>query len=260
MCLESNGVACRCCCARLNATDRAALLIWTTRCFAGSSGSCVVFAPESRLIAAGRVSVAVALQHARTLVYEGPHAEVLIVFADSLLCSETLEFYDDEDRLLSPRNSNGFIPGEGGGALLVGRPAGRSELVCAGIGFAVESAHIRSDKPLRAEALAQAHKAAFIEGAYRIDDVKFRVCDLSGEHYYFKEAALAWSRLWRAHVDEPEVWHPAESTGIAGAALGGVCVALTHSAFVKGYAPGDGVLIHFSDDTGQRASIVGFRG
>jgi 3-oxoacyl-[acyl-carrier-protein] synthase I len=219
----------------------------------------VVFAPESRIIADGRVSVAVALEHSRKLIYEDHHRHVLIVFVDTLLCTETLEFYDDEDRLLTPSNSNGFMPAEGGGALLVGRPTGKSELVCAGIGFAIEDAHIRSDKPLRAEGMTAAHKAAFADAACGIDDIKFRIGDLSGEHYYFKEAALAWGRLWRAHVDEPQVWHPAESTGVSGSTLSGVCVALAHSAFARGYAPGNGALLHFSDDGGRRASIVGFQ-
>jgi 3-oxoacyl-[acyl-carrier-protein] synthase-1 len=218
----------------------------------------VTFAPESGVLAAGRVSVALALQHARKLIHEGGHAEVLIVFADTLLRSDTLDFYDSEDRLLTPTNSNGFMPGEGGGALLIGRPTGRTGLVCAGLGFAIESAHIGSNEPLRADGMTQAHKAAIADAGCGVDDIRFRICDLSGEHYYFKEAALAWGRLWRTHAEEPEVWHPAESTGAAGASLAGVCVAVAHSAFASGYAAGNGVLLHFSDDTGMRASIVGF--
>jgi 3-oxoacyl-[acyl-carrier-protein] synthase-1 len=220
----------------------------------------VTFSADSGVIAAGRVSVAVALGHARRLIYNARHPEVLIVFADTLVHGDTLDFYDDEDRLLTPANSNGFMPGEGGGALLVGRPTGNRELVCAGFGFAIEHAHIGSDQPLRADGLTHAHKAALAEAGCRIEDVKFRVCDLAGEHYYFKEAALAWGRLWRAHLDDPDVWHPAETTGAAGAALGGVCVAVAHSAFVKGYAAGDHALLHFSDDAGQRASVVAFPG
>lgn len=220
----------------------------------------VTFAADSAVIAAGRVSVAVALRHARKLVYEGLHAEVLIVCADTLIRADTLGSYDEEDRLLTPANSNGFMPGEGGGALLVGRPTGRRELVCAGLGFATERAHIGSDLPLRAEGLTQAHKAALAEAGCRLEDVKFRVSDLAGEHYYFKEAALAWGRLWRAHLDDPDIWHPAETTGAVGAALAGVCVAVAHAAFVGGYAPGEAVLLHFGDDAGQRASVVGYPG
>jgi 3-oxoacyl-[acyl-carrier-protein] synthase-1 len=220
----------------------------------------VTFAADSAVIPAGRVSVAVALRHARKLIYDGRHPEVLIVFADTLIRADTLGAYDEDDRLLTPANSNGFMPGEAGGALLVGRPTGRRELVCAGIGFATERATIGSDLPLRADGLTQAHKAALAEASCKIEDVKFRVSDLSGEHYYFKEAALAWGRLWRAHLDDPDIWHPAETTGAAGAALGGLCVAVAHAAFVGGYAPDGAVLLHFSDDAGQRASVVGYPG
>ncbi len=220
----------------------------------------LTFATDSAVIAAGRVSVALALRHALKLVYEGRHDEVLIVFADTLLRADTLGSYDEDDRLLTPANSNGFMPGEAGGALLVGRPTGRRELVCAGLGFATERAHIGSDLPLRADGLTQAHKAALTEAGCPIEEVKFRVSDLAGEHYYFKESALAWGRLWRAHLDDPDIWHPAETTGAVGAALSGVCVAVAHAAFARGYAPGEAVLLHFADDAGQRASVVGYPG
>lgn len=215
----------------------------------------VTFGPESTLICLSRTSVAVALMHARDLIYRKSVERVLIVATDSLVTRRTLNHYEQRDRLLTPSNSNGFMPGEGACAFLIGKPTGQHELVCAGIGFGIETAHIDSGAPLRGDGLVHAHKAALAECGRSMDDVDYRVTDLSGEHYYFREAHFAFGRLRRRKGD-PELWHPAECIGVGGAALGGACLAVARAAVERGYAPGDTALLHFSDDDGRRASVV----
>jgi 3-oxoacyl-[acyl-carrier-protein] synthase-1 len=218
------------------------------------------FGPESQIVAAGRVSMAVALAQARKLIYEHNVVHVLIAATDSLLNRATFTHYEENDRLLTQENSNGFMPGEGASAVLVGKPTGKPELRCIGLGFGVEKGHIESEEPLRADGLTLAHKAALSEAGLTMDDMDYRITDLSGEQYYFKEASLAYSRLLRLRRNNPELWHPAECTGASGAALGGICVAVARAAGEEGYAPGRAVLLHFSDDNGQRASIVALHG
>lgn len=216
----------------------------------------VSFHSESDLICQGRTSVAVALMRSRNFIYRRNFPRVLIVATDSLVTRRTLAHYEQEARLLTVTNSNGFIAGEGACAFLVGKPTGRRELICAGIGFGVETAHIDSGLPLRGDGLAHAHKAALAESERSMDDVDLRISDLSGEHYYFREAHLAYTRLARKQKDNPELWHPAECVGAGGAALGGVCLAVASAAVEGGYAPGHTALLHFSDDDGRRASVV----
>ena len=215
----------------------------------------VTFGPESTLICHGRTSVAVALMHARDLIYRQGFERTLIVATDSLVTRLTLTHYEQHDRLLASSNSNGFIPGEGACALLIGKPTGQRELVCAGVGFGIETAHIDSGAPLRGDGLVHAHLAALTESGLSMDDVDYRVTDLSGEQYYFKDAHFAFARL-RRRTGNPEHWHPAECIGASGAALGGVCVAVACAAVERGYAPGGTALLHFSDDDGRRASVV----
>jgi hypothetical protein len=103
----------------------------------------VSFASPSALVPHGRVGVAVALSQARALLGEGRVPGVLIVGADSLLSWPTLSHYEREDRLLTESNSHGFMPGEGAGALWVRPAEGRlAQLLCIGVGFGRESAHI----------------------------------------------------------------------------------------------------------------------
>ena len=152
------------------------------------------FAEQSAIVAHGRVGVAVALGQARKLINDGKVPRVLIAATDSLLSWPTLSHYEREDRLLIARNSNGFMPGEAAGALLVEAAAGKAgELVCSGIGFGRESAHLDSGVPMRADGLVQAIKSALADAGCQMHDMDYRITDVSGEQYYFKEAALALS-------------------------------------------------------------------
>lgn len=216
------------------------------------------FSPDSAIVAHGRVSVAVALLGARRLVHERKHPLVLIAATDSLLTWPTLSHYERAGRLLTARNSNGFMPGEGAGALLVGAPSanGGAQLLCSGIGFAVEKAHIDSEEPLRAEGLSLAIKGALADAGVQMHDMDFRITDISGEQYYFKEAALALSRILRQRKDEFDIWHPAECTGEPGSLAGASVIALADAACRKAYTRGPGIVAHLANDAGQRAAMA----
>ena len=115
----------------------------------------VRFHARSSAVAQGHVSVAVALLQARQMIAEGHARQVLIAAADSMLSGATLADCEARERLLTSENSDGFIPGEGAAALLVQPPGAQAgpQLVCRGLGFALEHAHIDSEEPLRAEGL-----------------------------------------------------------------------------------------------------------
>ena len=214
------------------------------------------FSQHSAVVAQGRVGVAVALARARQLLQAGVADRILIAAVDSLLCWQTLMHYDRADRLLRQDNSNGFIPGEGAGAVLVGKPTGRTELLCTGLGFAHEAAHIDSERPLRADGLAAAFRAALREAGREIYDFDYRVADLSGEQYYFKEAALALSRTMMQPKDEFDLWHPAECTGEAGALAGTAIISLIDTACRKSFTRGPRIVAHMANDAGARAAVL----
>lgn len=217
----------------------------------------VSFAPESAVVPQGRVGVAVALSQARALIVRSSLPRVLVVATDSLVTWPTLSHYERADRLLTERNSNGFMAGEGAGALLAGATKGvAGELVCLGIGFGREAAHIDSGEPLRGDGLSQAIKASLSEAQCQMQDMDFRITDISGEQYYFKEATLAMARTMRKLKAEFDIWHPAECTGEAGAMSGIAVVATAHAACAKDYSRGQYVLAHWANDAGQRAAVA----
>jgi 3-oxoacyl-[acyl-carrier-protein] synthase-1 len=167
-----------------------------------------------------------------------------------------LKSYEAKGRLLTEENSDGFMPGEGAGALLVGAPTGKAGLLCRGIGSSFEKVHIESTEPLRADGLVQAVNSALAEASMTLADTDFRVTDLAGEQYYFKEAALLLTRVLRQRKPEFDLWHPAECTGEIGAAAGILMVAVAEAACRKAYAPGSGILMHLGNDDGRRAAVV----
>lgn len=216
------------------------------------------FAPASALVPHGRVSVAVALAQAQALLAADADAPgVLVVGTDSLLAWPTLSHYERADRLLTQANSNGFMPGEGAGALWAG-PASRDapQLLCTGIGFGHEPAPLGSGEPLRADGLTQAIQSCLADAGQALHDMDLRIADLSGEHYYFKEAALALARTLRQGDRNLDLWHPAECTGEIGAAAGATVIAMAHEACRKGYAPGSRTLAHWANDCGRRAAVT----
>lgn len=215
------------------------------------------FAPASAIVAQGRVSVAVAIAQARALITQSKVPRVLVAATDSLLSWPTLSHYEQDGRLLTEYNSNGFMPGEAAGALLLGEPTGKaSELVCTGIGFGREHAHIDSEEPLRAEGLSQAIKGALAEAGRHMHEIDFRITDNSGEQYYFKEAALALSRTLRVRKEEFDIWHPAECTGEIGATSGVSILSAAKAACEKRYAKGSSILVHLGNDSGQRSALT----
>ena len=112
-----------------------------------------------------------------------------------------------------------------------------------------------SEEPLRAEGLSMAIRAALTEAGQPMHAFEYRITDLSGEQYYFKEASLALSRTLHQPKEEFDLWHPAECTGEAGALAGAAIVALADSASRKGYGKGSNIIAHMSNDTGQRAAL-----
>ena len=129
--------------------------------------------------------------------------------------------------------------------------------------MANEPAHIYSNQPLQGVGLTKACKTALAAAGVAMVDMDYRISDLSGEHYGFKDATFLQARLDRAPagrtVDESwymDLWHPSEYVGEIGAAFGPLALALALEANRKGYAPSPMTLCHFSNDDGRRGAVV----
>lgn len=214
--------------------------------------------PQSGVFAIGNVSGLFALAEARDLLARGVARFCVVAGVDSFLQQEVVEAYMDQSRIMTKSNSNGFFPGEAGGAILIGRAGaeGEGELKILGIGFGHEPATIASTDPLRGVGQIEACKAALTEAGVGMHEISCRHTDLNGEHYKFKEAMLAQGRLLRRRVEKQEIWHPAECLGEIGAAHVPCVLGLSHYAGERDFAPGAHTLCHFSGDGPERAACV----
>jgi 3-oxoacyl-[acyl-carrier-protein] synthase I len=215
--------------------------------------------PASRVIPRDHVSAVVALHEAGDLIGNRKTSAVIVAAVDSLLHHDLKDYYLSQRRLLTPTNSNGFSLGEAGSAVLV-TPAGENaqeELQVRGLGLSREKATIESDGPLRAEGIVQAIREALEKGGVTYQDLHYRITDLNGEHYKFKEMVLARMRFRkRPNPKLFDVWHPIEYIGDVGAAIGPIVLAWALHANQKGYAIGPTVLCTLGNDNGERAAIV----
>jgi 3-oxoacyl-[acyl-carrier-protein] synthase I len=215
--------------------------------------------PASRVIPRDHVAVAVALREASDLITTQKARYVIVAAVDSLLQHDLTTYYLSKRRLLTPKNSNGFSLGEAGSALLVASDDLKTEagLLISGVGLSREAASIELEEPLRAEGLTQAIREALGEGGLTYEDLHYRITDLNGEHYKFKEMVLAMMRFDRKPKPKLfDLWHPIEYIGDVGAAIGPIVLALALDAGQKGYAIGPTVLTTFGNDNGERAAIV----
>jgi 3-oxoacyl-[acyl-carrier-protein] synthase-1 len=209
---------------------------------------------DSTWLPYGRVAGVQALDHARKLLASDRHY-CIVAGVDSLLVRTTLEAYRESRLLQTAVNSDGFIPGQAAAALLVGPPAERS-LVLEGVGYGSEPAPVRSEQPLRAEGMVRAIGAALAQAGVSFGQVDYRMADISGAQYYFKEAALAVTRVLRERKQDWQLWLPADCVGEVGAAIGPLTTAVAFMAATKGYSPGRRLLSHFATDGTARAAAV----
>ena len=126
-----------------------------------------------------------------------------------------------------------------------------------GAGAATEPAPINGTEPFQARGSTQACRQALEQAGVTMRDVGWRLTDISGEHYKFKEASFVAGRLDTApRHGRQELWHPIEYLGEIGAAILPCLLAQALHAGRHGYAPPGLALCHVGSDAGERAAFV----
>ncbi|MGD9853096.1 MAG: beta-ketoacyl synthase N-terminal-like domain-containing protein [Nitrospirales bacterium] len=217
---------------------------------------------KSQIIPDGRLAGAVGIEKAQHLLESGEASCCIVAGVDSFLQQDVAEAFMEQQRILTPSNSDGFIPGEAGSAILLQRSehSKNKELQICGIGFAKESGTIQGERPVTGEGLTQALRTAITQAGIQFSDADYWLNDQNGEHYKFKEAAFAQIRLERIREkpreDRFEVWHPIECLGDIGAAIVPCLLGYALDAHRLSYAPGPLALLHVGSDEGLRAALV----
>jgi len=213
----------------------------------------------SRAIAGGHTAGFEALKIARGLLADPTIPGCVVCGVDSYINARSLQWLDQHWRLKREDHSNGVIPGEAAAAVYVQlQPSGtgKKQVQVTGVGFGFEKAGVLAEAPLLGLGLAEAARSALGEAGHGMHEVDFRLSDVTGEGYGFKEQALLLGRLLRVRRESLPIWHVAEFVGDTGAAAGVAQLVVSLRAFQAGYAPGDRALGCTSAVPGGRAVVV----
>jgi 3-oxoacyl-[acyl-carrier-protein] synthase I len=212
---------------------------------------------QSALVPKGRIGVPLAIAQAVELIRGGNYERCIVAGVDTLVNLDCVGWLFRQDRLKCEDVTNGLIPGEAAVAIeIITVEALSSGVEIVAIGRGYEATDPIRAQPLRGDGLTQAVARALQAADLDLFDIDYRLSDVNGEQYFFKETELCVARLLRRHKDAFAIWHPADSIGDCGAAAGGILVAMAKSAAIKGYAPGPLALCQSSSDEGGRAAIV----
>jgi 3-oxoacyl-[acyl-carrier-protein] synthase-1 len=99
-------------------------------------------------------------------------------------------------------------------------------------------------------------KASLQEAGTDIGSLDFRIADVAGEQYCFREASLAVTRILRTKMEEFDIWHAADCVAETGAAAGPIALNMAWHASENNYSKGKNILCHFGNDDGKRASVI----
>jgi 3-oxoacyl-[acyl-carrier-protein] synthase I len=216
-------------------------------------------AQGSRVFATGHTAGFEALAAAREYFRSTDGRAGIVCGADSYINAASLLWLDDHERLKSEVNSDGAIPGEAAAAVCVRPPPpvpapGQTSVL--GLGFAVERAHVLTDEPLLGHGLAEATRVALAEAKLGMHEIDFRMSDVTGESYGFREQSLGLARVMRVVRDELPIWHCADAIGDTGAAAGVCQLVVVSQALAKGTAPGRRCACFTSAVSGARAVAI----
>jgi 3-oxoacyl-[acyl-carrier-protein] synthase-1 len=206
----------------------------------------------------GRTGGVHALEWASELIDRKLISHCIVAGVDSLLVAPALTALAAGRRLQTAENSDGLLPGEAGAAVLIGPTAGGASavLTCLGAGIGHEPSAEASEAPLRGDGLTEAFRKVLDDAGVGWEAIDYRITDIAGEQLRFKEAALALTRCLRQRKEFFDLWHPADCTGDVGAAIVPLALGVGMAAARRGYAPGPGLLCHFSGDGAVRAAVV----
>ncbi len=191
---------------------------------------------NSYLFPYGRVAGFHAIEAAIQLIEQGISHAVIVGAVDSYLDLFLLNTLDSEGRVLAKGVVNGFAPGEGAAFMMLQAATDESKIKLYPPGIAEEAGHRYSSDVYKGDGLAKAVTEALSPLAGQ--QVKTVLAGFNGEHFNAKEWGVSAIRNSQGIASEHDMFHPVDSLGDVGAALGLILVQLSIIGLEKGYYKG----------------------
>ncbi|MET0594191.1 MAG: hypothetical protein ABW133_15930 [Polyangiaceae bacterium] len=214
--------------------------------FSGTSGTLELLAQVATDLQAREVSAAI------------------VIGADSLLDTSTLEWLERTARLKTPNRPAGLMPGEGAACLLferrdqARRRRARELGTLAALSYGNEPSPLLSGGHASGHALAETIVGVEQAAAWREPSHVWLITDQNGEI----DRAEEWGATMTHLVSRspiyvaPQVWYPAITFGDTGAAYGAVAMGIAARAFQRKYAPFQNAVIASSSEGATRSMAV----
>lgn len=214
---------------------------------------------DLQCLPAGHAGALRAVQDAVQVTHEGGELAVL-VGVDSYFDLETLSWLESERRLARPGVRDGFVPGEGSGAIVLASAALCAQMKFRSLarvgptGTAQEARSRHSAEGLLGEGLfAAVRDACRGLGEVQVDEL---FCDINGERHRSDEWGFAVLRAAALLRDGADYRSGVTAWGDVGAASGALGCVLAVQAWARGYARGPRALVWGSSDAGLRAAVL----
>lgn len=209
----------------------------------------------------GRAAALMGLREATARLTRADAPFVLVGGVDSLVDLYVLGTLDQEQRVRTEVNSDGFTPGEGAAFLLLCTAAtaqqrGLQPLAwLRGAAAAEEPGHLYADEAYLGEGLASTF-ATLLQDSPPAQPIACVYASFNGERYWAREYGVA--RLRHAAAFDPDhaVEHPAECFGDLGAAHGAVLAALAADGVAAGYRRSPCLVFASSDHADRAAALI----
>jgi 3-oxoacyl-[acyl-carrier-protein] synthase-1 len=215
---------------------------------------------RSAAVDEGRAGALVAIARAAQAIRTGQASFMLAGAIDTYRDLFVLGTLDQEERVKSASNHDGFIPGEGAAFLLLASETAAQQAGLPPLGSVTrvaldeEPGHLYSDAPYRGEGLARTLAQLFSSG-----DVGGPIADvfssMNGESHWAKEWGVGFIRNRSAFLEDSVMYHPADCFGDTGSATGPLLVGLAALGIRDGYRRSP-CLVYCSSDHGSRAALA----
>ena len=209
----------------------------------------------------GRASALLALPHALARLAAGELPGLLVGGVDCLVDLLLLSRFEQQGRIRSGINSDGFSPAEGAAVLLLCRAqtaaAHGLQPMARVLGAAQgqEPGHLYAEAPYLGEGLAAAVAGALAEAAPP-EPIQSVWCSFNGERYWAKEFSVAITRRSAQFAPAHQIEHPAECFGDLGAAHGCALLALAAHALGQQWRPSPALVTASSDHADRGAAVL----
>ncbi|MDH3213181.1 MAG: hypothetical protein OEM05_11910 [Myxococcales bacterium] len=197
------------------------------------------------------------VNEAQDLLNSGQCQICFVLGVDSYLSPDRMALWDEDWRLRSERNSDGFIPGEAASGILLELPthaqARSAEILSTvtALGFGVESSPLTGEESSSGAGLCEVLRDVVPPD----ESARWVCCDLNGESYRAFEWGLVQVRLAAVVEGMRLLHHPADCIGDVGAASGGILMSHATHGFARSDTLPSNAILWTSADDGKRAAM-----